>query len=328
MQNTRKTISLVPFPALGDATIFLRLAQAFSESHFNVEIFSDLLLSSKNLFDWISIKETNSDPSQILAYCELLIVDIHSPFFITNKKLLENNPKVLLTTAKDFTIRKNALKDCSLRFLGKDLKIAHGPICEDSKSGKSMIECVDNFVFTKFGLNPPCQTPKVSIKIKLSNDLKKHVAIFPTTPNPKKNYSTSGFKKLAYLLQKKEWKVTIVCTPDEKSLLAAQYPPFEVKSFPSIKELIEFLASTNLVISNDSGGGHLASMLGIPTITITRKSENFLWRPGYANNIVISPNIKFKFFSGHIWRPFISIRKIINATESLLVSSKSKTPLL
>jgi len=224
LENNRKTITLVPFPALGDTIIFLRLAQAFAESHLNVEIFSDLLLSSKNLFDWISIKEANSDPSQILANSELLIVDIHSPFFITNKKLLKNNPKVLLTTTKDFTIRKHALKDCSLRFLGKGIKIAHGPICEDSKSGKSMIEWTDHFVFKKFGLNPPCKTPKV--KIKLSNDLKKHIAIFPTTPNPKKNYSISGFKKLAHLVQKKDWKVTIVCTPDEKRLLAAQYLPF------------------------------------------------------------------------------------------------------
>lgn len=295
------------------------MAQTFYDNHYEVTFFSDLLSSANSLFDWLSIKKTNYDVNKIINDSDLVIVDIQSPFFKANEELLIKNKKVLLTTAKDFTLNVMNLKDCSVNFLfNNELKISHGPVCEDSKSGKSMVECADEFILKKFGIKPSEKLPRVKISI----NPEKNLTIFPTTPNPKKNYSASGFKSLASSLNKKGWNVTIVCTPSEFELLTKEYAQFNVKSFASIKELIEYLANASLVISNDSGGGHLASMLGIPTVTITRKNKSFLWRPGYENNIVITPIIKFKLISGHIWRPFISTRMILKAVNLLSATNK------
>jgi len=62
-------------------------------------------------------------------------------------------------------------------------------------------------------------------------------------------------------------------------------------------------------------------MLGIPTITITRKNKNFVWRPGYNLGNVVSPIITLKFGGEHIWRPFISIKKIESITKKIMRNS-------
>ena len=85
-----------------------------------------------------------------------------------------------------------------------------------------------------------------------------------------------------------------------------------VCSFETIRDLIIHIATSSVVISNDSGGGHLGAMLGLKTITITKKPNEFVWRPGFSGSRhVVGPAMTFKWFSGRIWRPFIPIGKIV-----------------
>ena len=70
------------------------------------------------------------------------------------------------------------------------------------------------------------------------------------------------------------------------------------------------------MIGNDSGVGHLASCLGIPTLTICRSqmAANF-WRPGWSKGAVITPpawvpNLKGLRLRDQHWQKFISVKKV------------------
>jgi hypothetical protein len=137
------------------------------------------------------------------------------------------------------------------------------------------------------------------------------VAIFPTSALAKKDYPLRAWLWLADHLAKDEWTVDFVCLPKEQAVVQKVCMNFAVRSFPDIKELMDYLSDCAAVISNDSGGGHLASLMGKKTFTITRRKGSFSWRPGFNElNYVLAPLIRLKLFGRYIWWPFIPIWRI------------------
>jgi len=90
-----------------------------------------------------------------------------------------------------------------------------------------------------------------------------------------------------------------------------------VKTFSNLDELASFVFESGYMIGNDSGIGHLASMLGLPSITICRNPRVFdLWRPGWQKNIGIYPSKKIPNISGfrirdQLWKRLIGPKKVL-----------------
>lgn len=59
----------------------------------------------------------------------------------------------------------------------------------------------------------------------------------------------------------------------------------EVHRPASLLDLLEQLASASLFIGNDSGPGHLAAIIGVPTVSLFGPSDPVRWRP-------IGPNVR------------------------------------
>src|SRR5690606_38716746 len=127
--------------------------------------------------------------------------------------------------------------------------------CLDSDAGRSMVEWVDSYAKEVFAIDaypmPGLFGPALSRDCGL-------VLIFPTTPQPKKNYWLVGFRWLANALRRKGWRVEFVCMPNVREKIREALPDYDVKSFPDINQLIDHVAMASVVISNDSGGGDLA----------------------------------------------------------------------
>jgi ADP-heptose:LPS heptosyltransferase len=136
------------------------------------------------------------------------------------------------------------------------------------------------------------------------------VAIFPASSMQSKDYPLKGWLWLAKRLRKNGWLVNFVCLPKEHVAIQKACKDFHVCSFPNIKDLMDYLMDCAVVISNDSGGGHLASLLGIKTFTITRRKNNFSFRPSFGENYVLAPLIRLRLLGRFIWRPFIPIWRI------------------
>lgn len=318
-----KDVAIVPFPALGDTMIYMRLAQLIANAGGRVSVFSDALSSARDLFDWLSIgPSTPLDLRQMSSSYDLIVADIQAKDILAfNGQTggLAELPNFVAVTAKTFPTLPRRL-NCPEWVVYRPGVSPHQPFCPGEKFGITMVEWVDHYAEKTLGLSKLESAPPITLPIGWTPDQEsaKRIVIFPTTPNPSKNYSLNGFKRLCSMLERNGWKTDIVCMPNEQEELSSVFPSKKVITFQSLRSLILHLLQSKAVISNDSGGGHLASMLGLPTFTITKKKEDFVWRPGFSDKgHVISPWFSFKWITGRVWRPFIPLHRIVKTLSQL-----------
>lgn len=147
----------------------------------------------------------------------------------------------------------------------------------------------------------------------------KQVVIHPTSSRPGKNWPRRKFLKLAQLLRKQGYDPVFVVSPKERG----QWP--EAPSFKSLEEMVRCVAESSFMIGNDSGIGHLASLFGIPTVSLfkNQKTADF-WRPSFAPNISLVPkgwlpNLKGMRWRDKYWHWGISVRRVLRVFGKLCV---------
>lgn len=303
-------IAIIPHPALGDTTIYLRLAWLLHCAGARVTFYSRTLLAAKEYFQWLTIEPESSESLKNLAVHHEMVIACFDNYYYRDgwSSTYCQLSNVAFVTAKKIPADAD-IAGRGVKVRGVTFPCASRAFCLDTGSGKTMVEWIDCYVRDVFGLEPDMLPPLV-LSTEASSD-SQLIVIFPTTPQPKKNYWMTGFRLLAYRLKRTGKRVEFVCTPQEHSSVAAGLPGHSVKSFPNVKELMDYLRHAQAVISNDSGGGHLASMMGLPTYTITRRTGSFVWRPGFnPHNLVLSPWFRFKWMGKYIWRPFVPIWRI------------------
>ncbi len=144
----------------------------------------------------------------------------------------------------------------------------------------------------------------------------RRVIFHPTSSRPGKNWPMEKFIKLSDQLKAKGFEPVFVLTQEEKT----QWPldKIEAPSFSSLSELAAFVCESGYMIGNDSGVGHLASCLGIPTLTICRSvlAANF-WRPAWSRGEVITPpswipNLKGLRWRDAHWKKWVGVSKVVS----------------
>ncbi len=306
-------VAIWPLPALGDLTIYLRLGWLFHRAGANVTFYSNVLYSAREYFNWSAVHPEGDDTLAAMAKrFDLLIVYRRQDKNTTWGSVVPEN--VAFVAAKQIS-HDPGLNGQGVTVKGRVFPGASRAFCLDPCVAGTMVDWVDRYARDVFGLELDTVdgflTPRQHA---VSADL---VLIFPTTPEPKKNYWLPGFRLLARMLQRRGWQVEFVCTPAERSAIAASFPGHTVRSFPDIKALMDHIARATTVISNDSGGGHLGSMMGLMTYTITRRKKEFVWRPGFnKSNTVIYPWFRFKWLGKYVWRPFVPVWQIANQMGS------------
>ncbi|WP_457979657.1 ADP-heptose--LPS heptosyltransferase [Ectopseudomonas composti] len=305
-------VALVPCPALGDTTLLLRLAWRLQAAGACVTVASVSLASVRSYLPGLNIVGGAPDVVALAASNDLVIcaidwqvtVPLSNVAYLAGKKLPRGfnpeQPPVLLA--------------------GRVIAGAHNVICRDPKAGKTMVQWIDLYAEEVLGLDTSLPVTGLQDLPAVAEDADRRVAIFPTTPHASKNFSSSGFRRLARCLTARGWLVEFVGIPAEQQKLKAEYPGCTVRTFTDLKGLVDFLSNCAVVISNDSGGGHLGSLLGLRTFTITRRRGDFTWRPGFNElNRVINPILSFKWMGRTVWRPFIPLRRIVRALADVKV---------
>lgn len=305
-----KRVAIVPCTALGDVTLYLRLAWLFQQAGAHVRFVSSTLYPARAYFDWLQVECASQvdllvlakENDLVISYINWLIDDVEripqllqpdNIAFVSAKKL----PAQPQVAGRQVCVAEHVLPGASRA------------LCLRSRSGLNMVQWVDEYAASIYGLSASLPVP-----VRCPGacpDRPRRVAIFPTTPQEKKNYSPAGFRWLARRLRRQGWLVEFVGMPHEHARLVAAYPGFAVHAFSDVRGLMDFLATCSAVVSNDSGGGHLASLMGLRSFTITRKNARFVWRPGFNEcNQVLTPLATFKIMGRYVWRPFIPIWRI------------------
>jgi heptosyltransferase-3 len=112
----------------------------------------------------------------------------------------------------------------------------------------------------------------------------KTVVLHPGAGSGKKCWPPEQFLKLAELLKQASRPVQVILGEVElERWPAAQVEAFskvaEVKWPGTLVELLHTLASASAFVGNDSGPGHLAGIIGVPTVSIFGPKEPARWKP-------------------------------------------------
>lgn len=157
---------------------------------------------------------------------------------------------------------------------------------------------------------PPSRTHRKNIN---------RVLIHPTSKDPKRNWKVKQFLKLARWLKKEGFTVAFSVGPDERE----EWKFIEKEGFilpqnNSFSELAAYIFESGYLIGNDSGLGHLASNLGIPTLTISGNRKRVkLWRPNWTFGEIVTPKYQLPNWKGigfrfreWAWQYFVSVKRV------------------
>jgi hypothetical protein len=150
----------------------------------------------------------------------------------------------------------------------------------------------------------------------------KQIVIHPTSSRPGKNWPQNKFLKLDQLLKSQGYAPLFILTQEEQK--EWEDASINAPRFHSLTEIARIVYESGFMIGNDSGIGHLASCLGIPTLTICRNklTANF-WRPAWAPGKVLFPpawipNLKGLRLRDKHWKKWISVSKVLSSFRHLV----------
>ena len=140
------------------------------------------------------------------------------------------------------------------------------------------------------------------------------VCIHPTSAEFSKNWLPERFVRLAHRLAARGFSVVFVMSEPETTVWEPVITGvFPLKGFSNVADCASFVYESGFFIGNDSGGGHLASCLGIPTVSIHgRKGKSIRWRPGWGEVEVVTPmiNLVGSALRQHYWKYFLPVSSV------------------
>ncbi|MDE1179040.1 glycosyltransferase family 9 protein [Paraburkholderia sp.] len=286
-------------PALGDTLILLVVAHNLRRAGWKVHVFGDHAWS---LAEWFAHLEIS--PALKAEEAEAAL----APY------------AVVLQLHRDRPLANLAEKHSGFIDL-HDVEYANSTQCMAQR-------CAD-FVGSHFGLRDVV----VSNGIKAPTHLRfrRHharVAMHPEASTDDKRWLANRFIQLSRRLTSKGMSAEFAIAPGERGRwdgLRRETPP--LCSFTSTAALAEWLYESGWFIGNDSGVGHLASSLGVPTLTVFRRRRIAeRWRPGFAAGSVVLPpwwlptaKLKERF-----WRESITVRRVFASFEALRSNAPSR----
>lgn len=197
----------------------------------------------------------------------------------------------------------------------------HG--CFDGK--RSFVENL--YVFCECILKLRVVTRSNGITVPRGVDPKKYskrVVIHPFSSREGKNWPVDKYILLAEQLQKKGFESSFILSEKERR------DCFPAPHFSCLAEMARHVAESGYMIGNDSGIGHLASCLGLPTLTICRSLKaSLFWRPAWARGEVMTPsawipNVKGLRLRDRHWKKWISVKAVVKVFEGLYQGKFSK----
>ena len=155
----------------------------------------------------------------------------------------------------------------------------------------------------------------------LQRRFEKRVVFHPTSSRPGKNWPWEKFLELAKRLKLEGFDPAFILTEEERK--GRDFQGIQAPAFKSLSEKAAFICESGWMIGNDSGIGHLASCLGLPTLTLCRSQQAArFWRPAWALGKVLTPpawipNLKGLRLRDQHWQKWISVKKALESFNQL-----------
>lgn len=287
--SVKKKIAMVCANGLGDGLLSMVIANNLPQ--YAVTTFSNYLAQLRAWFPEKDIK-TFPQPENVDKIFSVydLIISTDGAFLTKVKHNLGNKYKILYED--DFnhqaTVLENFLNICQYEFSLSQVTADNG------------LKIPQGLTFRKFS---------------------QRIIIHPLSTSITKNWLPNKFIKLARKLRKKDYEPVFVVGPTERqSWLEILHEEFVLPEFSNVDLLARFVYESGYMIGNDSGVGHLAANLGVPTLSLfARQSVANLWRPAWGNGIVVTPTLQLpgaRLRTKH-WQKFLTVGKVLRSFEEL-----------
>jgi len=151
--------------------------------------------------------------------------------------------------------------------------------------------------------------------------LQTQVLIHPLASDKQKSWVPMRFVRLALQLRKLGFESEFLVLPSElDNWKWLEGYGLRVCAYPSLDAVAARIIKSGWVIGNDSGIGHLASSLGIPTVSLAmRPSIAKRWQPGWAPSRVIIPPpvLPGRWLKEKSWKYLVSPSRVLAGFEAL-----------
>ncbi len=335
MELTPK-IAFLATNRVGEGLIFLVIANNLARNGYTVTFYSDSMFELRNWLLNITVK-----PYPALESLDEMFVEFDLVFAANGSPITESCSKECYPElAKKYvfisyssSMPESLIFDHSKKLTAgaeKLIKLARasGSCLVKFGTKSSLAERAANFCKERLGLHGVINSCGLVASDGLTH--RKHsnrVIIHPASNSPDRIWPAYKFNKLAKLLAAKDWDPVFCISPGERKTWAQRLDnQYLISPFETLSEVAGYIYESGFMIGNDSGMGHLASALLIPTLTISWRSSKFMrWRPGWAPGKVITPGYKIlpKSYRLKYWHRFISVRKIFREFKSLVIQSHS-----
>lgn len=149
----------------------------------------------------------------------------------------------------------------------------------------------------------------------------RRVIIHPEASTEDKRWFSHRFVKLAQRLRKRGYDVQFVIAPHERE----RWPDLEKLDIPAphfanLHDLACWVYESGWFIGNDSGIGHLASNLSIPSISLFRRRRvSERWRPAWGLVDVVLPWqwVPTAYLKEKFWRHTLTCNRVLTAFARL-----------
>jgi len=278
----KKSVAIFSAKGLGDGLLYMTLSHNLSFENEVVTFNSHLC----ELRRWFPNKVLLPFPENIegaLSSFDLIIASDHSP--IHHTKTLLNKTYLIKESAlnKKMTMVDNLVSLCKERFYLKEASPYNGIVVpNDVKQGA----------------------------------FSKRVIIHPMSAESKKIWPKEKFINLAHRLENQGFEPSLCVSHFERAQWQQICDSLPLPYFSDLDACASYIAEAGYMIGNDSGLGHLASNMGIPTLTLfARKSYSHLWRPGWGPGRVVYPP---PFLIGaklkqRYWKEFLTVERVHKA---------------
>lgn len=287
---SNRKIAIVCANGLGDGLLSLTMAHNLAKK-YQVTTFSNYMTQMQG---WFPDKEIKAFPAadnidQTFAdYDQIISTD--GAFLARMQHNLGERHQIFYERDfnKKFTVLENFLLICQQQFA----------ITETTKS---------NGIIAPFNLR--------------HRYYKNRVIIHPMSTSDKKNWLPEKFIHLAKKLKHRNFEPVFVVSPKEQpgweKILGQQ---FMLNSFMTVDQLANFVYESGYMIGNDSGIGHLAANLNIPTLSLfARSSVANLWRPAWGKGLIVTPSFQLPGarLRTKYWKNFLTVNKVLKFFEKL-----------
>lgn len=290
--NANQNHAFIMSPRLGDALLSMIIVHNLQQQGYKIDVYSNYLFALKNWYPNVEIYRYPDEAKtrEVLSQYDVLMHTYPHDVLGDAKQW---HPNVLVFD--DHPLHKRCVSMVNLQVM----------ICEELLGLQNVVR--------ENGL----QAPKQYAHRFHSN----RVVVHPMASLLSKCWLPKRFETLARRLQFEGYQPEFVVAPNEREqnqwVLDAGFP---MPEHESLDALAGWIYESGWFIGNDSGIGHLASNLGIPTVSLMQRRKTMQrWRPDWAPGRVLLPSFSLviKQLKERYWKYFISVTRVMKSFEEL-----------